>query len=420
MRLAAFIFVPSAAIGLVVFFVFQLKPPAVVRFAAGQEAGGYWQIAERYKSRLAQDGIQVELIETNGSVNNIGLLAAGDADVAFVQGGLDIPEDHGLRSLGAVFLEAMIAFHHISRPLEANPGRWERIRLATGPEGSGSRSAAQNLIEVAGLQSAGIELLPFAGSDAIAALRAGDADALVFVAPMGAPYLVEATHDPEIVFVRMQLIEALALNLRDARAVTIPAGAISFDPPRPAQSVDILTLKASLIGASDLHPALTDRLVQAAMFIHGDRDFLHGYREFPNAESPPAPIDDIAWELMTSGPNFLHSLFPYWIAAQMGRVLLLVLPLLFLAPVVGAIPGFYAWFQRRRVWRHYQRIVKLNTDLDFAAKPEDIDEIVRELAEVDMSLANLKLPLAFRQDAYDARLHIDLLRNEVLRRHDYR
>jgi hypothetical protein len=156
--------------------------------------------------------------------------------------------------------------------------------------------------------------------------------------------------------------------------------------------------------------------VQAATTIHGDRNILQGSRDFPSAESPPVPIDEVAWELITAGPNALHKYLPYWIAAQFGRVLLLLLPLLFLAPLLRVIPAAYDWFQKRRVWRHYERIAAIEADLDDAQTRDAVEEIARNLEEIDSSLANLNLPLAYRQRAFDARLHIDLIRQEIMRR----
>ena len=84
MRVFLFSLVPFLLIGLVAFLIFGLRPPDSIRLAAGIDGGGYWQIGQLYKTRLARDGIRVELIETEGSVENIELLAAGKVDAAFV------------------------------------------------------------------------------------------------------------------------------------------------------------------------------------------------------------------------------------------------------------------------------------------------------------------------------------------------
>ncbi len=416
MRLFLFLLLPAFVVALIVFLILGLRPPDSIRFAAGIDGGGYWQIGQFYKAELARDGINVELVQTEGSLENIQKLVSGEVDVAFVQGGIDVPKDQNLQSLGALFPEPLVVFRSKSGNVDANPGEWADVRLAAGVKDSGTRAAAISLIQAAGLQDVGIRLIDAAGSEAIEALYADEADAVLFVAPLNAPYLMEAIFDPEVIFVPMALVDALALKIPGARSVTVPAGSISLDPPRPPEDVKIITLTASLLTTGDLHPAAADRLANAAIKIHSERNALQAPGEYPNIESPPVPLEKVSRELITTGSNVLHNYLPYWIAAQFGRILLLLLPLLFLAPILRIIPSGYVWFQKRRVWRFYQRIAELEGELVQASTSEEVDKVASSIEEVDMNLATLKLPLAYRQGAYDARLHIDLIRQEIMRR----
>ncbi len=171
-----------------------------------------------------------------------------------------------------------------------------------------------------------------------------------------------------------------------------------------------------MIATDKLHPAVVDRLVHSANKIHGDRTVLQAAKEFPNTNSPPAPINDVAWHMINSGPNILHDIFPFWVAAQFGRVLLFLLPLFFLAPLLRFVPALYVWFQNRRVWRHYQHIASLEAEIEGAATAEDIEAVAKKLDDISTTLANLNLPLAYRQKAYDARMHIELIAQEIERR----
>ena len=417
MRIVLALLATVILLGTVAYFAIGLKPPERIRLATGIVEGGYWQIGEQYKTELAKDGIVVELLETAGSLENVKMVGAGDADVAIVQGGLELAKDANLQSLGAIFLEPIAIFRGQSSPLGSNPGEWRDIRLAAGPVGSGTRAAALTLVEAAGVSGAGIELIEAGGADALTALRDGTVDALLFVSPLAAPFLMEAIFDPDVLFVSMSLIDALALKLPGAIAATMPAGAISLNPPRPPAEIKVLTLKASLVSNNDLHPALVDRLVHAATVLHSDRDVLHGYREYPSADAPPVPMNESARQLILNGPNMLHDVLPYWIAAQFGRFLLLLLPLFFvLPPMLRAVPMVYVWFQRRRVWSQYQRIEELEAELSEAKTARDLEAVIEKLDALDASVSNLKLPLAYRQGAYDARLHIDLVRQEINRR----
>src|SRR5262245_58917941 len=84
------------------------SPPRKIVLATGQEGGGYDRFGQQYQARLAKMGLEVELLNTNGSVDNLQRLLDGEADVAFVQAGTyRLVDDSGqrLRGLVAVYLE---------------------------------------------------------------------------------------------------------------------------------------------------------------------------------------------------------------------------------------------------------------------------------------------------------------------------
>lgn len=417
MRIALPLLLLVLLVGALAYLARDIKPPSTLRFATGIDGGGYSQIGYLYRSELLHDDIEVDLIETAGSIENVERLLAGQVDVAIVQGGIELPKDSALESLGAVFLEPIAIFHHASKPLPSNPGEWRNIRLAAGGEGSGTRAAAKALIKAADLQDADITLVDAGGQEALDALRAEQADAIMYVSPLNTPYLIEAIFDPEVTFMAMSPADAVAFRVPGARSVDVPAGAISLTPPRPPEELKVLALRASIIARSDLHPALADRIVNAAILLHGDRDFLHASREYPSVESPPIAMNASARQHILSGPNILHEFLPYWIAAQFGRVVLVVLPLLFIIPpTLAAIPSIYAWIQKRRIWSYYRRIAALEFDLSQAKSAKDISAVQKNLEQMDSSIAKLQVPLAYRQAAYDARLHIRLIRQETERR----
>ena len=81
-------------------------PPMELRFAAGGIDGQYYALAQKYSDALSDHGIDVEILETAGTVENFSLLESGDADVALLQGGIASDLDHTrAQSLGGVLAE---------------------------------------------------------------------------------------------------------------------------------------------------------------------------------------------------------------------------------------------------------------------------------------------------------------------------
>ena len=395
----------------------DLLPPSTVRLAAGIEDGGYWRIATQYRDILAEDDIDLELIATAGSVENAQLMAEGKADAALLQGGI-VAGDR-IETLGAVFTEPFLIF---ARPtagadVPRNPAQWSGLRIAAGDEGSGTRAAAQAFLNAADLSGDANTLLPQGGADAAQALMSGDADVALFVAPLSAPYLSQLLADETATLLQLDHIVALSRRMPQSILVDVPSGAFALDPPLPARERQLLGLVARIVAQPELHPAIVDRLVEAAREVHEPGDVITPEGQFPSMENTSLPQDAYARDLIADGPSPLNAFLPYWVVAQVSRFAILLLPIVFLLlPLLRTLPGLYKWSIRNRVFRHYARIREIDEAAAETTDPQQLRELESELAELDREIASLNLPLTYRGYAYDARLHIDLLRKRIANR----
>ena len=83
---------PGIVVTLIGFFLaisfVGAPPPKTLRFASGSSWGAYNKFAQMYKEELKDQGLNIEVLETHGSTENLRLLTEGKADIAFVQGGV--------------------------------------------------------------------------------------------------------------------------------------------------------------------------------------------------------------------------------------------------------------------------------------------------------------------------------------------
>jgi TRAP-type uncharacterized transport system substrate-binding protein len=413
----AFLSVIAAAIATValIYLSRDLVPPGRLVFAGGAEGGGYSQLAGRYRTLLARDGIEMVVLETEGSAENARLLASGAVDAGLLQGG--IPVDGDVETLGAVFLEPVFVFLRADLPLPRNPAEWDDLSVAAGAEGSGTRAAVRSLLAAVGPEAPALRLVSLGGAEAADAVIAGEVDAAVFVAPIDAPYLAPLFAAPEVELAELDHLATLSRRLPDSHVITLPSGAFSFEPPNPQGPIRILTLAANLVAQRDLHPALVDRLVAAAVEIHGDQDILSRQGEFPTMSLATLPQDPYARGLIEDGPSPLSRFLPYWVVAQISRFAILLLPILFiLVPLLRALPAVYVWRQRRRVFRHYAAIRAIDQEVAQVSDAAALDALAEQLDRIEGDIASLNLPLPYREYAYTARLHIDLIRKRIMER----
>ena len=159
-------------------------PPDRLRMATGPSGGAYAAFGERYREALAAHGVEVELVETVGSLENIALLNDPEdgVDVAFMQGASIVNQSQypDLESLGSIYREPIWIFARAER----RPTRISDLagmRIAVGVLGSGTRDVADEMLAVNGLDADSVQIVELAGGEAGAALLAGELDAMFLV-----------------------------------------------------------------------------------------------------------------------------------------------------------------------------------------------------------------------------------------------
>ncbi len=406
----------SIGLAAIAFVFMRLHPPKTMTLAAGPENGGYSQIAKKYREILEQDGIKLEIVHTGGSVENADLIGRGEVDAAILQAGIDVA-DPDVEAIGTVFYEPMSFLARSGIDIPENPALWQGFRISSGSDGSGTSSAFRDFQRAVGLDPAANTQLSLTYEDAIAAIADKSIDIAVFVAPIDSPYLKSAYGQIWVRVVPLQYIDAISRRLEYATTVQIPAGAISLRPVVPPRPYPVIALAARLAVAGDLHPALVNRLTMAAISIHGTRGLISDPETFPSVEGTELTVNNVARNLIIEGPTTWHNWLPYWMAAQLNRILLLLLPVVFiLVPLLRSLPAVYGYFMGWRVWQNYPEIRKIEEELDGVTNPEKLDRINDRLADLDRHLSQLRLPSAHRRSSYDARLHIELVRKRLIER----
>lgn len=390
-----------------------LLPPKSIVFAAGPQGGAYAEVAARYRDILARDGITVEIVYTDGSVDNAALLTSAKVDVALLQGGIPIPDSRA-EAIAGVFFEPMLFIVRKGQPIARNPALWSGLRINSGAVGSGTRAAFEDFQKAVGLTPSANSLSDLPYGDALAALSAGRIDMAVFVTTVDAPYLARAYTDTTLDFLPLSYVETISRRLEYATVATVPSGAVSLAPVVPPVPQKVLALEARLAVRPNLHPALVNRLTMAARELHAARDIITGRNTFPTVAGTDMPVNTVARQLIVEGPSTWHQWLPYWMAAQVNRLLLLTLPILFiLVPLLRVFPSLYTYFMGWRVWQHYPMIRQIEDELAQRQDDQTLDRMDTQLIEMDRRIAGLGLPAAYRPAAYHARMHIDLVRKQV-------
>ena len=121
---------------------------------------------------------------------------------------------------------------------------------------------------------------------------------------------------------------------------------------------------AELIARPDLHPALSDLLIEAAREVHGRPGLFRHAREFPQPLETDFPISDDADRYYKSGKRFLYRQLPFWLASLADRMLVLLVPIAALMiPGLRIVPALYRWRVRARIYRWYGALMAIEREM---------------------------------------------------------
>jgi TRAP transporter TAXI family solute receptor len=402
-------------IGFVMAYQFvQPAPPGEIRIATGQPEGAYYLFSQRYQKLLAGENIRLEILNTSGSVDNLGLLRSGKADVAFIQGGTtEQVEADGLRSLGSLYYEPIWLFHRKELRVDRLTDLRQK-RIAIGSEGSGTRAVALQLLTDNAINDSNTSLLAEGGRAAADALLNGGIDAAFFVASPKSPVVRALLDAGNIQLMSFERADAYTRLHRYLSSVILPQGVINLGQNLPEKETRLLTASANLVIRDDLHPALMDLLLQAAEAVHGEGGWFEEAGEFPAARYLVFPLSKEAQRFYDYGPPLLQRYLPFWAATLVDRLKVMLLPLVALMiPLFKIMPPIYRWRIRSRIYRWYREV--LSIDRRQHREAVEIDRSLSELNDITRDVANVSVPLSYAEELYDLRLHINLVKEHLER-----
>jgi TRAP-type uncharacterized transport system substrate-binding protein len=397
-------------------FIVETLPPRTVVMATGAEGGANYELGIRYREILAQAGVNLQLLPTTGSLENLARLrdSRSGVNVAFVQGGTTSKkESPDLESLGTVFYEPLWLFYRseIGAGIQALHGR----RLSIGPEGSGGRALALELVKRTKIDSIIGELSGFTPQVAAEKLITGDIDAAFIVTVWDSPVVQRLINTKGIELASFPRADAYIALYPFMNKLVLPAGVVDLLANRPAMDVVLLAPKASLAVRADLHPAIQHLLLSAAVQIHSQPGIFQKAGQFPAAESIDLPLSEEAQRFYKSGRPFLQAHLPFWIATLVERLVVVFVPLAaLLYPLFKFMPNIYDWFMRSKIIRLYDEMRLIENEMEDQGPVHDGNEIYAKLDQLDQRANRLNLPIAYASMLYTLRSHIGLIRDRLL------
>jgi hypothetical protein len=321
----------------------------------------------------------------------------------------------GLISLGSVSYEPLAVFYRSARPIH-RLSQLDGKRLAIGAEGSGTRVLALSLLNANGIESGGTTaLLNLSGEDAARALTEHKIDAAFLMGDSATPPVMrKLLRTPGIRLFNFTQAEAYARRFRYLTRLELPMGVLDLGKNSPAQRLYLIAPTVELVARDNLHPAISDLLIEAAREVHGGATLLQRAGEFPAPLEREFQISNDAARYYKSGKSFVYRNLPFWVASLADLAVVILVPIVvLLLPGLRLVPSLYRWRIKSRIYRWYGALIGLERDALTNSAPEEREEMLKRLDGTEDGVNNMKVPLAFADQFYVLREHIRFVRDRL-------
>jgi len=397
----------------------QTTIPRQVVLAAGPAGDRGFALAQRYRESLAREGIDVVVLATAGPEDNARLVTDPDSgvDVAFVPGGVVPPAARSrVEMLASLHYVPLWIFYRDAETLtRLNELRYKRV--AVGAPGDGVQRFLEPLLAANNLTGFNTRLQPLGGIEALRALQAGQVDAVFLLGEVETPAVFQALRDPAVKLMNVARAEAYERRFGHLTHLDLPPGTIDFGLGIPERDTRLIGTEAMLVARESLSPAIVHLLLDAARDIHGGQGYFEPRRAFPVAHPVDLPVSDTAKSHLDFGASLLHRHLPFFVATYVERLLILLMPVLFLLlPLISWLPQALRWRARSRIVRGYGELKLLELEVDRRQGELPIARWLADLDRIDRKVASVRLPASMASEGYTLREHVALVRRAIVAR----
>lgn len=412
----------ALALASVVWVRLYPMPPTQLTISTGLADGAYQFYAHRYVEAFARRGIELTVLASEGSSQNLERLQSDppQTDLALVQGGYgwsspisESSQQDGVQTLASVDTEALWLFSR--NPPIRSLLQLSGLRVAAGPERSGHRVLLQRLLTQ---QRIGMDELiwsDLSGQEANEALTRGEIDAVFMVASPSSPGVMALLRNPALTLATLERTTAIAERNNYLESRLLPQDGLGAN--LPPTDTPMLTTPAHLLVRQDLDPALKRMATAVAMEVHGKAGAFHRAGEFPSLRSSDFPSAPEARQVLLRGVGPMENVLPFWWVQVLQRLLIICVPLLLLTVALfRMVPAWVRWRLESRITRWYGELKFIENDLinkNVDVGGMELSRINGRLREMDQAIGSLKLPKELAQRWYTLHQHVDFVRSRI-------
>ena len=248
-------------------YLYVTQLPAEISIGTGPPGGRYRVLCEALANELkSKHGIQVHLVHTGGSLDNLELLQQGKVAFALYQPGTHHANNEAHSHTDQVTFVTN-AYSEVTQLIVRkdlvveSPADLLGKRIAIGPGHSGDYAISQTLLVHLGVQGGEIEQLTLDYPEIKQGFVEGTVDVAIITAGIQAPIYRDLYSTGVCQLVSVPFSAALAHQSISIDEAELPAGLYQSHPePIPAQDISTISSRAQLLANQNVSSALVEEV----------------------------------------------------------------------------------------------------------------------------------------------------------------
>lgn len=243
--------------------------------ATGGQTGEYYAFGNALAKVVAkhEPRIQIEVVETSGSLENEELIRTNEVDLAILQA--DTSVDASTQAVTFLFPEMFHLVAHMDSGINT-VGDLKGKKIALMPKGSGSYNLFWPLSQHYGLTEADFEVIAVPAEVAHQALLDGEVDALFRIIALGNDKVTQLLLNENMKLVPIEQASALQLVLPAVEPNIIPMGTYNGAIPIPNQDLPVVGVRAVLLADKSINSHVIKEITRIIFEARNDLIREHG------------------------------------------------------------------------------------------------------------------------------------------------
>ncbi|MEA3498163.1 MAG: TAXI family TRAP transporter solute-binding subunit [Campylobacterota bacterium] len=378
-------------------------PKKQLTLATGAIGSDSYAYGISYQMLLQEDGVELKLIPTQGSLDTIGHLNAKQADIGFIHSGVLLSKkEYNFESLASIYSEPLWIFYRdegydINYLIEAT-GR--KVGIST--TNDGTFDLTQRLSKLNGLID-NIDASYIEDKQSLKQLKNETIDIFITLATKDNQHIQELLSDPSIKLMNIRRVKAYTQKFDYLDTLNLYEGSIDLYKNIPSKDTNLLVTTQNLVSNKNIPDELIRIFLKKVNQIHGNLTL----------DQLDTQINEEAKLYVLNGESWLETIFPYWIASQIDRLKLLLIPLIWLIiPLFKSIIPLYIFTIRSKIFRWYSKLQDINNRI--RENKEDILSIEKDLTSLQNEIeVKTKVPPSYMGEYYNLILHVELLEKKI-------